>query len=120
MIEAVTATSMTEARAAGADASVSLRLANGAVRIVWIGVEIGALGHVDLRALAFCFASAARGTIAENAELVITFCPGGAFCFICGQSAEIAARLDPCPVCVGGSLRVESGEEMKVTEMEIV
>src|SRR3546814_2169033 len=42
--------------------------AEGARRVLRIGVDVGALGHVEPQALAFCFESAARRTVAERSE----------------------------------------------------
>src|SRR3546814_19388902 len=58
--------------------------AEGAHRVLRIGVDIGALGHVEPQALAFCFESAARGTAAAGARLEIRVVPGRAYCLDCG------------------------------------
>ena len=92
----------------------------GAARVLWIGVDVGALGHVEPQALAFCFQSAARGTPVEGARLYIRTVPGRAFCFDCGADVMIAQRGDVCPRCGGGALRIEDGEQLRVTEMEVV
>lgn len=94
--------------------------AEGAARVLRIGVDVGALGHVEPQALAFCFESVARGTAAEGARLDIRTVPGRAFCFDCGDGVALAQRGDPCPRCGGGALRIEDGEQLRVTEMEIV
>ncbi len=93
--------------------------AEGGHRIVRIQVEIGALGHVEPEALAFCFSSAARGTPAEGAELEIRVPPGQAFCADCQRRVPLNQYLDPCPECGGYALQVESGDQLRVTAMEI-
>lgn len=94
--------------------------AEGAERVLRVGVEVGALGHVEPQALAFCFDSAARGGPAEGARLEIRNIPGRAWCFDCGDAVPIAQRGADCPRCGGAALRVEDGEQLRVTEMEIV
>lgn len=93
--------------------------AEGATRVVRIGVTLGALGHVEPEALAFCFESAAVGSPAENALLDIRVIPGRAYCFECGQSVPLARRGDECPLCQGASLRIDDGVQMQVHEIEI-
>lgn len=94
--------------------------AEGANRVLRISVEVGALGHVEPQALEFCFESAARGSPAEGARLDIFTVPGRAFCFDCGQGVTVRQRGDACPHCAGGALRIDDGEQLRVTEMEIV
>src|SRR3546814_2934641 len=65
--------------------------AEGAHRVLRIGVDIGALGHVEPQALAFCFESAARGTAAAGARLEIRVVPGRAYCF--DRSEEHTSEL---------------------------
>lgn len=93
--------------------------AEGARRVVSVGVEVGALGHVEPQALAFCLQSAARGTVAEGARFDIAVPPGRAWCFGCNGEVPLAARGAPCPACGGFDLRIARGEELKVTSMEI-
>lgn len=92
----------------------------GATRVQRIKLCIGALGHVEPQALAFCFESAARGTAAEGADLDIEVLPGRAWCFDCGQAVTIAQRGDGCPNCRGSALRIDAGEQLRVTEIEVV
>jgi hydrogenase nickel incorporation protein HypA/HybF len=94
--------------------------AEGATRVLRIGVRIGALGHVEAQALAFCFDSAARGSPAEGARLEIENIPGQAWCFDCGHSIAMRSRADLCPDCGGSALRIDDGEQMRVSEIEIV
>lgn len=94
--------------------------AEGAARVLRIGVEVGALGHVEPEALAFCFQSVARGTPVEGARLDISTVPGQAYCFDCGAPVAIAQRGDLCPGCGGGALRIDDGEQLRVTQMEII
>lgn len=93
--------------------------AEGATRVLRIKLTIGALGNVEPQALAFCFESAAQGSPVEDAQLDIEVLPGRAFCFDCRQTVSIMQRGDECPNCHGGALRIDDGEQMRVTEMEV-
>jgi hydrogenase nickel incorporation protein HypA/HybF len=93
--------------------------AEGAQRVIRVGVEVGALGHVEPQALAFCLESAARGTLLEGTRFEIDTPDGRAWCFDCAAEVPVASRAEPCPRCGGHALRLSQGEELKVTEMEI-
>lgn len=93
--------------------------AEGASAVRRVGLAVGALGHVEPEALAFCLDSAARGSAIEGAAFDIATPPGRAYCFDCMAEVTIAARGRPCPDCGGYVLRVAGGEELKVTYMEI-
>jgi len=100
---------------------VSERLrTEGGIRVLRVDIEIGVLGHVEPDALAFCLESAARQTALEGARFVIEQLPGRAYCFDCGAGVTIEERAQPCPQCGGYALRLEQGEELRVTQMEIV
>jgi hydrogenase nickel incorporation protein HypA/HybF len=100
---------------------VAARLrAEGAERVLRISVEVGALGHVDPEALAFCFDSAVRGSPAEGARLDLRCVPGRAYCFDCGSGVTLLQRGDGCPGCGGHALRIDDGEQLRVTEMEVI
>ena len=57
-----------------------------------IHLAIGALSHVDPRALEFGFAAVASGTVADGATLVIDRPPGVARCLVCQADVAIAHR----------------------------
>ncbi|HWS24981.1 MAG TPA: hydrogenase maturation nickel metallochaperone HypA [Xanthomonadales bacterium] len=94
--------------------------AEGATRVLRIKLTIGALGNVEPQALAFCFESAAQGSAVEDAQLDIEVLPGRAFCFDCGETVTVMQRGEECPNCQGNALRIDDGEQMQVTEMEII
>jgi hydrogenase nickel incorporation protein HypA/HybF len=37
----------------------------------------------------------------------------------CAATRTIAARGDPCPECGGSQLMLQSGEQMRLSEMEV-
>lgn len=85
-----------------------------------IHLAIGALSHVDPRALEFGFAAVAGGTVAEGATLVIDRPPGVARCLACQVDVAIAAHGEPCPRCGGVELMAVGGAELRVVDLEVV
>ena len=84
-----------------------------------VRVEIGRFATVEKEALSFAWQVVMRGSKAEGAELEMIDLPGQATCFDCMKSVEIMDRLDPCPDCGGGKLLPESGDEMRIKDMEV-
>ncbi|HMK78634.1 MAG TPA: hydrogenase maturation nickel metallochaperone HypA [Xanthobacteraceae bacterium] len=91
---------------------------HGVERIVRVRLEIGRLSCLEPEALRFAFDAMRPGTIAEAAVLQIDQPPIRAACEDCGGTALLGARLDRCPSCGGGRLRFETGDEMRLIEME--
>ncbi len=89
-------------------------------RVKRIVLEVGALSCVDPHALEFGFEAAARGTMADGAELEIRTPPGAARCFGCDRDVIIIRRGDGCPHCGSYQLIVTGGEELRVKEMEVI
>ncbi len=88
-------------------------------RVRVVRLAVGALAGVEVEALRFGFAVAARGTLAEDAVLEIEQPPGQAACLDCGAVVEVRDREDPCPHCGGYFLRVRGGAELRVVELEV-
>ena len=92
---------------------------NAAARVATVWIELGALSHVEARALEFCFDAVTRGSLAEGAALEFVMLPGAAWCLPCGEQVPLARLGDPCPRCGSFQLQVLSGEEMRVKEIAI-
>ncbi len=86
-------------------------------RVLRVRVEIGQLAAVLPDSLRFCFEVCARGTAVEGAELEILETPGRAVCDSCGGAVALSSPFGRCDC--GGLLRVVSGEELRVKDMEI-
>ncbi|MEZ5722783.1 MAG: hydrogenase maturation nickel metallochaperone HypA [Paracoccaceae bacterium] len=96
-----------QARAAGSDKVLSVRL------------EIGALSHVAPEALSFCFDAVTAGGIAAGARLEIDRIPGRGWCHDCSTEVEIDQLGAACPQCGGYRLQVSGGQDLRVKEMEV-
>lgn len=92
--------------------------AHGVDRIARVRVEIGRFSGVERAALDFAFDVVMRGSVAEDATLVIVDLPGRARCFGCGADVEIDSRLASCPSCGSGQLLTTGGDEMRIKDME--
>lgn len=88
-------------------------------RVRSVHLSIGALAHVDPRALEFAFDAVARGTAAEGARLDIERPPAQAWCTDCNSNVTIAAHGDPCPRCAGARWLLRGGDEMRVIDLEV-
>jgi hydrogenase nickel incorporation protein HypA/HybF len=93
--------------------------ANDAAHVRAVGLQIGALSQVEVEALRFCFDAVTRGTVADGAQLQIHATPGRAWCMPCGTNVGLERLGDACPRCGSYQLQVTSGEEMKVSDIEV-
>lgn len=92
---------------------------HGFTRVTRLRLEIGRFAGVEKPALEFAFDVVMRGSAAEGAVLEIIDLPGQALCYDCMKPVEIAHRLDPCPICGGGKLIPQGGDEMRIKDMEV-
>ena len=88
-------------------------------RVRTIRLAIGALAHVDPRALEFGFDVVARGTIAEGARLAIDRPAGRAWCTDCSETVDVGERGEPCPKCGGFKWMLTEGDDLRVVELEV-
>lgn len=89
-------------------------------RVERVVLAIGALSGVEIEALRFGFDVVMRGSVAQDAKLEIEDVPGTAWCMVCAQTVEIAARYDACPRCGSYQLQVTGGDDMTIRELEVV
>ncbi len=87
------------------------------VKTVWL--EIGALSSIEVEALRFCFDAVVQGSLAEGARLEIITVPGQAWCYRCAREVEIAQFYAACPYCGEQQLQVNSGDQMRIKELEV-
>ncbi len=92
---------------------------NRFTRVKQLWLEAGPLAAVVPEAMAFAFEAASHGTLAEGAQLHIVERPGKACCRACGTESPITAWDQACPVCGQYQLQVLSGEELRISELEV-
>ena len=87
------------------------------VTALWL--EIGNFSCVDADTIAFCFDAAAKGTAAEGAQVHFVHKAAIGWCYECEQNVELIERGQACPRCGGFKLRVEQGDSLRITEIEV-
>jgi hydrogenase nickel incorporation protein HypA/HybF len=96
-----------EARSAGA------RVINS------VEIEVGHLAGVEIPSLEFCFEVARRGTLAEQADLVIHEIPGLGHCPDCDQDVAVDYFVAVCPACGLGLVEILQGKELRVRSINV-
>lgn len=89
-------------------------------RVTVLRLEIGRFAGVEKPALEFALDVVLRGSPAEGARIEMLDLPGKALCYDCATLVELAHRLDPCPLCGGGKLIAQGGDEMRIKDMEVL
>lgn len=90
-----------------------------ATRIHRINLLIGESSGVVIDALRFAFEAVTEGTMAENAELSIQSSPVVAFCSQCDKKVKPQPPVLLCPNCGQVLLKIHSGRELQLTELEV-
>jgi len=88
-------------------------------RVLVIRLRVGALGPAEPEALRFCFDAVVSGTVAEGARLEIQDVPGEAWCPCCRLNVPLQERFAACPECGAGGIRMTSGNELRLAELEV-
>jgi len=86
-------------------------------RVNRVRLETGALSAAEREALRFNFLTAARGTVAQDAELDIDECPAQALCPACLAEVMMTHHDQACPHCNAAPLTPLDGEALRITEL---
>ncbi len=92
---------------------------NGGGRLKSVKVRIGELAGVVPDSLDLCFTALTKGTELENAKLDIERCGIVAHCRDCGIDSVVEGMTFKCPACGSGNIKVISGNELQVMEIEV-
>lgn len=87
-------------------------------RVLRVVLEIGRLSAVLPDAVRFCFDLCAEGTALAGAKLEVIETPGKARCRRCGETVTLERPFGRC-ACGGSDLEWLSGDELKITEIEV-
>lgn len=85
-----------------------------------VTLEIGKLSCVEPDALRFGFDVVMNGSLAENAELIITELNGLGLCQHCQQHTPMETLYGPCVHCGSPFVKVIQGAEMKIKDLIVV
>jgi hydrogenase nickel incorporation protein HypA/HybF len=86
-----------------------------------IRVKVGKASGVLTDSMMFAFEALKTGTIAEKAVLTIDEVPVSGFCNDCKNDFTVQENyvITECPKCGSASLRIDTGRELNVYEMEV-
>lgn len=93
---------------------------NGYSTIKSIKVKIGKAAGVVPDSLQFAFETLKPETIAEHATLIIDEVPVSGVCNNCGRHFTVEEPyVINCPICGSMSLKIETGRELNIVEMDV-
>ena len=103
------------------DLAVSSCRKQGYSGIEFITVKIGKASGVMPDALLFAFETMKEGTIAEKARLEINEIPVTGFCNNCKTdfTSNESFIQTICPRCESLDIRIDTGKELNIDEMEV-
>lgn len=84
-----------------------------------VRLKLGALSGIVAESLEFCFSAIVADTPLEQANLYIERVPTRADCPDCGNSFLIDDPVFLCSRCGGAGIRLVSGTELQVVEIEL-
>lgn len=82
-------------------------------------VKVGELVAVVPDSLQFCYQALTADTPLQGSELVIEVIPVAAYCQDCGKEFKIDSFFFVCPHCESTNVKVLSGQELQVSELEV-
>ncbi|MBP2634875.1 MAG: hybF [Firmicutes bacterium] len=101
------------------DIVLSTAVGNNAVRVAGVKVIAGELTGTVPEALEMGFAALAKGTIAENARLLIQLAPATGHCRDCGSTTDIDKHSFVCQACGSHAIEIITGRELLVESVEV-
>ncbi len=93
--------------------------ASGGGRVKYVKVRIGDMAGVVPDSLDFCFTAITKGTQLEHAKLKIEKTGIAAHCNVCGRDSRVEGLVFRCPLCDSSDVRIISGNELQVVEIEV-
>jgi hydrogenase nickel incorporation protein HypA/HybF len=97
------------------DIAINSARVNHADTISAVELEVGQASGVVVEALEFAWESARKGTLLENADLVIHYVPLQILCRSCNRTYQPGDLFEVCPSCGEVNPEIISGKELRVT-----
>ena len=91
----------------------------GVNRVNQVRLIVGELTGVEDSTMQACFEMYIQGTPVEGAKLVIERVPIKVQCRICGNEYETRIPFSECPVCGNKSIKIISGKELYIDNLEV-
>jgi len=85
-----------------------------------ITLEIGCLSGVEPEALRFGFSAVMKGSLAEEAELILTQLEGQGRCAACQSLVKMQYHYDSCTLCEHPFVTVLQGNEMRIKDLVVI
>ncbi|KZY39804.1 hypothetical protein A3752_17340 [Oleiphilus sp. HI0081] len=82
-------------------------------------LEVGQLSHVEAEAMQFCFDAVMKGSIADNAKLILSRPSGIGLCGSCQKQSEIKHLYDACSHCGAFGLEVIQGDQVRISSLQV-
>ncbi len=82
-------------------------------------MRIGELSGVVPESVDFCFKAITAGTSLDGSTLEIEKTHIVALCDDCGKESSVEGLVFRCPKCGGANIKVISGNELQVVEIEL-
>ena len=92
---------------------------NWAKKVNKVFVKIGRLQAVETSSLIFAFDAMKEGTMAEDGELIVDEIPLVGKCVDCDNENTFEQIFMQCPQCGSSAVKILSGEELQITEIEV-
>ena len=78
---------------------------------------IGTLAGIEFESLEFALEVCKKGTIMQNAKIIINKVKAKAKCMDCNSEFEVVNLFDACPSCQSYSTQLLCGKEMQVKSL---
>ena len=88
-------------------------------KLLEVAVEVGELVAVVPDSLTFCYEALVDNTRYQGSKIVIKVLPLLAICQSCSLSFNIEDFNFVCPHCSGTDVRVEQGQELRISHLEV-
>lgn len=92
---------------------------NSAEKVTKAFVTIGKLQAIEPDALLFAFDALKEDTISHHAKLIIETIPITGLCHDCNHISEYDSFIFTCKMCNSINVELKTGEELKITEIEV-
>jgi len=90
-----------------------------AEKINTIEIDVGSLAGVQCDSLQFCMEAACKGTLAEQAEILIHELAALGHCEDCGHEFQPDFFFTRCSNCNGYRVKITQGKELKIRSINI-
>jgi hydrogenase nickel incorporation protein HypA/HybF len=87
--------------------------------VKYVKIKVGKLANILNDSLSFCYDALTENTPLAGSKLQITELPIKILCVSCNKESEIEPPVFACPDCGNNQLKIISGTELQVDEIEL-